>query len=132
MNDQHLIGIREIDDQHAEIHDVAMSLIEAVESGDKWHLIHYILVRLNHLLRFHFSVEESVMRIVNFPDIDDHKVKHSEILREVEKLLASTLQSKEIQVGAFSRQHVFFLSHILDHDAKLGEFIAGNTALLGR
>lgn len=67
MDPQSLSGIEEIDAQHKEIEETARAVIEAVAARDKWHVVHYILVRLYELLRFHFAVEESVMSIVSFP-----------------------------------------------------------------
>lgn len=130
MDARHLTGIKEIDQQHQEIHDVATSLGEAVASGDKWHLVHYILVRLAELLKFHFAVEESVMRIVAFPEADDHKRLHGEILTQIEKLKADSLASEGLDLAVISEQQIFFLTHILDHDQRFMEYVRSNTTAL--
>jgi hypothetical protein len=77
MDPKYLTGIEEIDDQHREIEETALAVIEAAATKDKWHIVHYILVRLYELLRFHFAVEESVMSIVGFPEVGEHKQVHN-------------------------------------------------------
>lgn len=132
MDIEYSIGIDEIDAQHKEINEATKAVLEAIESQDKWHLVHYIVVRLYELLRFHFAVEESVMRIVKFPEIEEHKRVHRDLLQTVERLKASTLSSRggseeETMIRQFS-----FLPHILGHDKKLAEHIATNMPTFGR
>jgi hemerythrin len=128
MDRDYILGIEEIDAQHREIHEVAAAIAEAVESRDKWHLVHYIVVRLHELLRIHFAVEESVMRIVGYPEIEEHKQVHRELLQRVERLQMATLSED----GSILDQGFAFLPHILGHDKKLGEFIAANVPSLRR
>ncbi len=132
MDIEYSIGIDEIDAQHLEIHEVAKAVIDAVESKDKWHLVHYIVVRLYELLRFHFAVEESVMRIVKFPDIEDHKRVHRELLQTVERLKAATLSPRGGGDEETLTKQFSFLPHILGHDKKLAEYIAANMPAFGR
>lgn len=126
MDIEYIIGIEEIDAQHREINEAANAVIEAVESHDKWHLVHYIVVRLYELMRFHFAVEESVMRIVGFPEIEEHKRVHRELLNTVERLKATTLSPRGGNDWALKGQQFSFLPHIIGHDKKLAEFIAVN------
>lgn len=132
MDPKYLIGIEEIDAQHREIDDVANAVIEAIESRDKWHLVHYIVVRLSELLRIHFAVEESVMRIVGFPEIVAHKKVHQEILQTIERIKVTTLDLSAPEGAEATSQQFSFLSHILDHDKKFAEFIAANISSLRR
>ena len=91
MDPKYLTGIAEIDAQHTEIEEVAQAVIEAAAAKDTWHIVHYILVRLYELLRFHFAVEESVMAIVSFPEIQAHKQVHKDILLTVERMKVASL-----------------------------------------
>jgi hemerythrin len=131
MDIEYRIGIDEIDAQHKEITEAANAVLEAIESQDKWHLVHYIVVRLYELLRFHFAVEESVMHIVKFPDIEEHKRVHRELLLTVERLKASTLSPRGGDEAASIKQFSF-LPHILGHDKKLAEHIATHMPNFGR
>lgn len=129
MNEQHLIGIDVIDQQHEEIHEVASSAIEAIQSGDKWHVVHYILIRLHELLRIHFAVEEGLMQALNFPETDSHRDLHRDYLATVEQLRHATLHNDGATASALDEHHISFLEHILDHDMKLAEYIKTKSAL---
>lgn len=132
MDIEYSIGIDEIDAQHREINEAANAVLEAIASQDKWHLVHYIVVRLYELLRFHFAVEESVMRIVKFPEIEEHKRVHKEILQTVERLKASTLSPRGGSEDEATMRQFSFLPHILGHDKKLAEHIATHMPTFGR
>lgn len=126
MDNEYLIGIKEIDDQHREIDQVANSIIQAIATNDQWHIVHYIVVRLYELLRFHFAVEESVMRIVGFPEAESHKRVHQEILRAVEKLKNAALHADGVDSGQVLKEQVSFLEHIVDHDKRFVDFVIAN------
>jgi hemerythrin len=123
MDPKYLTGIAEIDAQHTEIEEVAQAVIEAAAAKDTWHIVHYILVRLYELLRFHFAVEESVMSIVSFPEIVDHKQVHKDILLTVERMKAASLDPKAFEHDESLKKQFSFLTHIVDHDKRFTEFV---------
>lgn len=125
MDVKYQTGIEEIDAQHKEIEQVAGAVIEAVAAKDKWHSVHYIVVRLYELLRFHFAVEESLMRIIGFPEVNEHKRVHEEILQTIERMKVATLDPNGEAVRGRLAQEFSFLTHIADHDRKLADFVVG-------
>ena len=128
MSPEHLIGIDVIDLQHQEIHEVCTSAIESIQSGDRWHVVHYILVRLHELLRIHFAVEEGLMQALGYPETTPHQKMHQSYLATVEKLRDATLQNQDASALSLDEHNVSFLSHILDHDKLLAEYIRTNSA----
>ena len=130
MDTEYLTGIEEIDSQHKEIEEVAKAVIEAVEARDKWHIVHYIVVRLYELLRFHFTVEEAMMRITGFPEIEEHKRVHRDMLATVERMKSATLDPNLSEDSDILKKQFSFLSHIVDHDKRLAEFLVDNVSHL--
>lgn len=126
MSPEHLIGIGVIDQQHQEIDEISSSAIEAIQSGDKWHLVHYILIRLHELLRIHFAVEEGLMQIIEYPEIESHQKLHRDYLAEAQELREATLRNDASTDTALGKHSISFLSHILDHDKKFAEYIRAN------
>lgn len=122
MQKKHWLGIPELDVQHEEIYSVISSLVEAAESNDKWQLVHYILVRLHELLRIHFAVEESVMRLIGFPELHQHKEMHKDLMDRVGQLKNDALTGKNTEGIDLKAKHDFVL-HILDHDVSFAEFL---------
>lgn len=125
MDAQYQTGIDEIDAQHLEIEQVAKAVLDAVSAKDTWHSVHYLVVRLYELLRFHFAVEESLMRIISFPDVVDHKRVHGEILQRIEHMKVATLDPNGDAVRGKLAKEFSFLPHIVDHDLKLADFVVG-------
>ena len=74
--DSLLTGIHEIDEQHKALFEVVERLDQAVSSEDKWSAVHYALVELENYVRVHFAVEEALMRLHGYPDLDAHIGAH--------------------------------------------------------
>jgi len=131
MDPQHLTGIDVIDAQHKEIDEAIQAVIEAAAARDKWHIVHYILVRLYELLRFHFAVEEAVMSIVGFPDIAKHKQVHKDILLTIERMKLASLDPKACERDESLKKQFSILKPIVDHDKKFADFVTANISSLG-
>ena len=132
MDPEYLTGIEEIDNQHREIEEVARAVIEALEAKDKWHIVHYIVVRLYELLRFHFTVEEAMMRITGFPEIEEHKRVHRDMLATVERMKSATLDPNLGEDSDILKKQFSFLSHIVDHDKRLAGFMVSKVSHLSK
>lgn len=86
--DNLLTGIHEIDQQHQVLFDVVARLEQAVTSDEKWSAVHFALVELTNFANIHFAVEEALMRMHGFPDLDAHIAAHrafSADLAEIKK-----------------------------------------------
>lgn len=123
------LGIPELDAQHGEIDNFIQSLQDVVGNEEPWDQIHLLVTRLYELLRFHFSVEESLMQIVSYPFVIEHRSAHQKILHELDELMRVLLKGdgrkdKEISVRAK------FLVNVDRHDKVFAEFIKANFASL--
>ena len=74
--DNLLTGIHEIDQQHQVLFDVVARLEQAVTSDDKWSAVHFALVELDGFVKVHFAVEEALMRLHGYPDLEAHIAAH--------------------------------------------------------
>ena len=74
--DNLLTGVHEIDQQHQILFDVVVRLEQAVSSDDKWSAVHFALVELNSFANVHFAVEEALMRLHGYPDLEAHIAAH--------------------------------------------------------
>lgn len=117
MDNRYHLGIHELDTQHEEIDAVIKSLSGAAGEGMAWTEIHSILVRLGELLRFHFSVEESVMQIVSYPFILEHQSAHRNILLELEKLKRINPEGIEASI------QTMFTIDVIKHDKVFADFV---------
>jgi hemerythrin len=117
------VGIEEINDQHKVLVGLVNEMHEAIAQRHGSQAVRDILARLTDYTRIHFAVEESLMRILGYPDYDEHKAQHSELIREV-----GELQNK-VDAGkasiSFELMHflkVWLTKHIMESDQRYGEF----------
>ena len=92
-SDQISVGIQEIDEQHKQLVALINRLFDAMASGkEKLQVAKDILNELMQYTIVHFSVEESLFRIFDYPDYEKHcenhfalRVKVIEINEKVQK-----------------------------------------------
>ena len=116
------IGIAELDAQHKRLHDLLLRLRDAV--GKHYgYATNAILDELAIETRIHFAVEESLMRMLSFPDVESHIAEHQDLRNQLEKfrkraqdfdvaedLAEFTLQWLNDHVDRFDRE---FVDHFL-------------------
>jgi hemerythrin len=78
------IGIDELDQQHQAFFDLLMRLREAAEKGYGY-ACSAILAELAVQIRIHFTVEESLMRMLKFGELEAHHASHLELGQHVER-----------------------------------------------
>lgn len=117
------IGIAEIDSQHRQL----QTLLERLkQSTDK----HYglaadaILAELVIQTRIHFAVEESLMRLLSFPDTEDHVEEHRKLTEQLEKL-RKRAQDFEVADGLTNFIQTWLVDHVNNFDREfVGHFLA--------
>lgn len=116
------IGIAELDAQHKRLHALLERLRDAV--GKHYgYATNTILDELAIETRIHFAVEESLMRMLSFPDVESHIAEHQSLRDQLEKfrkraqdfevadeLAAFTLNWLNDHVDRFDRE---FVDHFL-------------------
>ena len=116
------IGLAELDAQHKRLHALLERLRVAV--GKHYgYATNAILDELAIETRIHFAVEESLMRMLSFPDVETHVIEHQSLTQQLERfrkraqdfevadeLAAFTLQWLNEHVDRFDRE---FVEHFL-------------------
>ncbi len=116
-SDELSVGIEEIDNQHKILVDPVNQMHEAIIQHKASSVVNEILDRLIDYTRIHFAVEESLMRILHYPDYEKHKEQHDELTREVFELKKKVDEGK-VAIG-FELMHflkVWLTEHIMKDD----------------
>jgi hemerythrin len=129
------VGIEEIDEQHKVLVDMVNKMHEAIHQRHGSDAVIVILNDLAEYTRIHFAVEESLMRILNYPDYDDHKKIHEELLHTVQDLQEKVSSGKK-SIG-FELMHflkTWLVKHIMEEDMQYSDFFleAGAQPKLGK
>lgn len=124
---EYSLGIDEIDGQHKVLINCIASLEKSIEDSDekqRWAAIHYAIIQLSDYTRIHFTVEESVMRVLGYPELDAHIAQHGEFvayLKEMERK-SITHDVREDEIVSFLRK--WLLNHIMVDDKNYAAYFA--------
>lgn len=110
------IGIAEIDLQHRQINNLLQRL---KRSADKQYAYaaSAILAELVMQTRIHFAVEESLMRLLSFPDTEAHVAEHRHLMEQLENF-SKRAQDFDVADGLSDFIQTWLLDHIDNHDRK--------------
>jgi len=118
MESKFVLGVPEIDEQHEAISDMVAALQEVIAQEDRRHLLKPTLSRLNHLLATHFEYEESLMQMVGYADLPQHKKMHKGVLRLFDDYFSQAPSSNDCSgLGRIITEKV--LGHVMEHDSQM-------------
>ncbi len=87
-NDSLSVGVRTIDAQHRKLVDTLNELHHAMLGGQARQITGAILEKLLQYTRDHFSAEEAMMATAAYPGLEEHKLRHIDLTRQVEGYIA--------------------------------------------
>lgn len=113
------VGIEEIDAQHKVLVDLLNQTHEAIQQRYTAQVTNDIIDQLGEYTRVHFAVEESLMRILHYPDYERHKEEHEKLIEQLNELRAKLGEGK----GSISFELAHFLKgwltrHIMETDKR--------------
>ena len=119
------VDVEEIDEDHRKLLDIYNVLSRALTEGGSPDYIEAILEELVNGTIWHFSHEERLMVQYNYPEMEEHRAAHRELVES-----AREFQKRFLEGGRkISEQDLAFLehwltAHILTDDKRLGAFLA--------
>ena len=118
---EYALGIDEIDRQHREILEF-ITLFEKM-SAEKahWNEVHPLIVRTREFVKFHFSVEEALMRILRYPDAAAHRAEHQYVLEHIADLEIRVLRTNMTDEVVPLMRHWLF-DHIVGSDKQFARY----------
>lgn len=117
------IGNPTIDKEHQDLFSLAkkaLVLVNAEESNSKEALIKMIVTLFKYVTN-HFKNEQTYMGKINYPDLEQHKKLHNDMLDLLRKLITSlnTLDKKEIEQQLYTFIDKYFIQHIIMEDKRI-------------
>ncbi len=128
-NDQLSVGIEEIDEQHKILIRLINRMHEAIHQRRGSDVVESILAELAEYTRIHFAVEESLMRILNFPGYEEHHDQHEALTQQLADLQAKIASGKRA-IG-FELMHflkTWLSRHIMEEDMQYSGFFLASGA----
>lgn len=124
---EYSVGIHEIDEQHKALTECISSTEQAVARYDR-KSADAALGRLADLARVHFTVEESLMRIHDYPRLEEHADDHKQFsvhLRALQEPFLATDVFRE----RIKSLHAWWHTHVENHDKSCALHFLKHTAL---
>jgi len=116
-SDQLSVGIQEIDDQHKVLIDFLNQLHNAILHHHGADACGQIMDKLCEYTKIHFAVEESILRILDYPDYEDHKNHHENLLSQVRSLrLKMQTEDHSISFELLHFLKKWLTIHIMEED----------------
>ncbi len=113
------VNIDAVDEQHKELVNILNRLFIAVSrlEGDK--VIAGILDALTDYTRTHFALEEQLMRMAKYEDLDAHQKEHRRLMEKLDALCKKhLLEDKPIYFEMLAFLKTWLREHIQGEDTK--------------
>ncbi len=121
-DDELSVGIQEIDEQHKVLVNLINRLFNEALVKHNVAVANEILTELIQYTIIHFSVEESLFRIFDYPGYEKHKAQHEELKKQVVTLKNRIEEGEEITIELISFLRSWLKKHILHEDKKYSHF----------
>ncbi|MCX8027332.1 MAG: bacteriohemerythrin [Thermodesulfovibrionales bacterium] len=122
-NDDLLVGIKEVDEQHKGLVEIINNLYDAMKGDENKDFIKEIISKLKDYTIFHFDNEEKLMQRHKYPAFAEHSGKHKDFCTKVfaiERDLHSGKVNLSMEILNFLSN--WLITHIHGTDKKFGEF----------
>jgi len=124
----HLTGVKMIDDQHRQIVQMVNDLNRSLEEGRDDAELKNLFAALLAYTATHFATEEALMVRYGYPQVDEHKRQHVNLVLELQGIAAEFNQGAELRLLQSIKD--WLLGHIQHADKPLGAYLTSlNTTI---
>lgn len=110
-----------IDQEHKQLFDIAKEAFKTVDDKDRTNKIKTILVDLYDYMKTHFNDEEEYMKKVDYPELENHKLIHKQIIKELNKFVKKL---PKVKAETFEKElaiiiELVLVQHIIQEDRRI-------------
>jgi diguanylate cyclase (GGDEF)-like protein/hemerythrin-like metal-binding protein/PAS domain S-box-containing protein len=124
----HLTGVKIIDDQHRQIVQMVNDLNRSLEEGRDDAELKRLFGALLAFTASHFATEEALMARHGYPQMDEHKTQHENLVHELQEIAAEFSQGAELRLLQSIKD--WLLGHIQHADKPLGVYLTSRKATI--
>ena len=117
------VGLQEIDEQHKILIGLINSLYsESILRKADQSAVDSIINELKQYTIIHFSVEESLFRLFDYPYIEAHQKRHDSLKEELAKVHRKFKDGEPVNIELMSFLRRWIKNHIMMEDKKYAPF----------
>jgi hemerythrin-like metal-binding protein len=123
-NSKYSVGVKPLDSQHTVLFGLLNDLHAAMLKGQAQSLTGPLLKKLVAYTHTHFKDEEAMMTAAKYPGLADHKIKHRDLIKQVEDFAARHERGEvtvNLQLMNFLRD--WLTNHIQKTDHEYGPWL---------
>ncbi len=121
------INVPVVDAEHKYLVQLVNDLYDEYTNNNLDKNLINVFTHLASYTKKHFANEESVMAKVNYPELENHKKEHRELLETTRKLSEQYLDGSEsITADTMNFLKTWVVTHIIESDNKIGKFVELN------
>lgn len=114
-------GNKEMDEEHKEMFEILDKAFEEVEDDQRDQKIKDVLNDLYDYMKVHFKSEEHYMKDIEYPEYEEHKKLHNDIVKSCNELLG---EINNMEASLFEKElakmiDIHIINHILEEDKKI-------------
>ncbi len=117
------VGIEEIDAQHKVLISLLNELHVAIREKKGSNKVAEILDRLIEYTRIHFTLEECLMRMLDYPGYDEHHAHHEKLIAQIHDLQEKVRNGHHISFELLHFLKVWLAKHIQEEDKEYAPFL---------
>jgi NNP family nitrate/nitrite transporter-like MFS transporter len=122
-SDKYSVGVPAMDEQHKRLIRLINSLDEVIQKGGHFEELEQVTDGILEYTRTHFSSEEAYMAEMGYPDLDQHKETHAQLLRELDSLRQDASSGdRSVMDRLLVFLQTWLLGHIVGIDKKYGDY----------
>jgi hemerythrin len=111
-------GIGEIDAQHSRLVELYNRLHEWMQRGHATSATFDALTALETYVVEHFAFEEKFLEQIGFAEIDEHRARHRELVRELERHKQALFDGEDVANQLLGFVSNWIKTHTADEDMK--------------
>ncbi len=116
------VGIEEIDEQHKVLINLINELYRGIMEKHGSDVTIAVLEKLVEYTRIHFALEESLMRMLHYPNYEDHKKHHEMLLDQVNELVTKVKSGHHVTFELLHFLKNWLSKHIMEEDMVYAPF----------
>ena len=120
------IGVAEIDEHHQTLVKLVQKLFGALITAQGADYVKEIVVQLIDYTKYHFQKEEEIFTKHGFDQLEAHKAKHQELIKQVLDVSQDILKegtSEDLSEDVYHFMKHWLVDHIINEDLKFKTFL---------
>jgi hemerythrin len=125
-NKKYETGIEDIDFQHHYFFNLLKKILNYIQVHEyNQQMLWRLFDELQKYAVFHFTSEENIMIMNNYPDIEKHRTLHIKIIEDMNYNVNLFDGSTEKIEELIKKSNEWIIKHTLEEDKKIGKFLLG-------